>query len=700
MSLAADAPDGTLRSTPALIASRHTLLVGRLPVYLACTALALLGNYLLGKEMAWDTLNYHMYAGFSAVHDRFAQDYFAAGPQSYVNPYAFVPFYLLVSSGLPALLVASILAAVHSVILWLTFELALLVFPSGDNVRRMTLAICATALAAVNPVLIQQVGSSFSDITTAELVLAGWLLLATAVRNPRATRVIFAALLLGAATAIKMTNAVHAIAATAMLIMLPRPPRVKIGYAALYAAVTGAAFALVAAPWAYRLQEKFGNPLFPLLNNIFRSPQFTSEPLRHLRFIPSSLGEALWRPFAMINPSYMVHEELMAPEPRYALLCVLVGACATRWLWNRNADAPPRAAESAPDTRILLALGCGFALSWALWLAGSGNSRYFIPMACVCSVLLLGLLVQLLPSAPKVRAYVLGTFFATQAVQLWWGSELRWTSMPWDAGKWFEIEAPARLTNEPALYLTIGIQSDSFVVPYLAKDAGFIDFSGGYPLTESSANGAQVEALIRKYAPHLRVLTRGKRLYDDAERQPPSLSHVNGALARFALRANPADCATITVHGVPPDLVPVFASSRAFEPQPKDTTYLVSCRVVADPADHATEIAHQRQADIVLDRLEDACPELFQPRRPPTDTVGSTARRLYMNTDVVAWVGWGWVKFQEPLRGDDMVLLGRESDWAKGPVRLACGRRGGHYFARVVDAAGSRPDTMIAPSRP
>ena len=49
--------------------------------------------------MAWDTLNYHLYAGFSAVNDRFAQDYFAAGPPSYFNPYAYVPFYALVSIG-------------------------------------------------------------------------------------------------------------------------------------------------------------------------------------------------------------------------------------------------------------------------------------------------------------------------------------------------------------------------------------------------------------------------------------------------------------------------------------------------------------------------------------------------------------------------------------------------------------------------
>src|SRR5271165_1833727 len=93
----------------------------RLPVYIACTVLALATNYLLGKETAWDMLNYHLYAGFSAVNNRFGQDYFAAGPQSYFNPYAYVPFYALARAGLPALAIGSLLAAVHSIILWLTF---------------------------------------------------------------------------------------------------------------------------------------------------------------------------------------------------------------------------------------------------------------------------------------------------------------------------------------------------------------------------------------------------------------------------------------------------------------------------------------------------------------------------------------------------------------------------------------------------
>src|ERR1700722_12163852 len=101
----------------------------RWQVYFACVVLALACNYVLGKDMAWDTLNYHLYLGYSALNDRFGQDYFAAGSLAYLNPYAYAPFYAMVHAGLPALVICSIFATVHSIILWLTFELGVAVCP-------------------------------------------------------------------------------------------------------------------------------------------------------------------------------------------------------------------------------------------------------------------------------------------------------------------------------------------------------------------------------------------------------------------------------------------------------------------------------------------------------------------------------------------------------------------------------------------
>jgi hypothetical protein len=681
MSLAQDATELPLRDSKPVARLRDAATSHRLPVFIACTVLALLVNYLLGKEVGFDTLNYHLYSGFSAVHDRFAQDYFAAGPQSYGNPYAYAPFYALVSTGLPALAIGSVLAAVHSIIFWLTFELATYVCPASDPRRQLTFGLCAVAMAFVNPILLQQIGSSFADITTAELVLAGWLALVSAMRAPHAARIICAGLILGAASALKPTNTVHAFAGFVVLLMLPLDLRGRIAHGFRYGISLGLGFAIVSAPWSYRLERMFGNPFFPFMNNVFRSPEFTTEPLRHFRFIPETFAEALWRPFAMVDPTFMVHEELRAPDLRYAVLIVLLGMLGLRWLSRRLAR--PSTPMPRAD-RVLAALGLGLAADWIAWLYGSGNSRYFLPMSCVAAIVIVGLLFRLFDTRPKVRNYVLAAVLATQALQLYMGTEFRWNAAPWD-GQWFAVAMPEKLRSEPNLYLTIGIQSNSFLAPFLSRDAGLVNFSGNYPLGPRGANGARVEELIQRYAPHLRVLTLGAKLYEDGERHAPSRSEVDTAVQRFGLRTDPHDCTTITVRGLPPSDVQVttldssklLKSSTPAEQKPRDATYLVSCGLVPDDRDRSAEIANQSAADLVLDRLEDACPELFQPRRPLTEHVGAAWLRRYFNTDSNAWVSNGGVKFRQ-MRSHDLVYVGSESDWTQAPLKLACERRNGH----------------------
>ena len=74
----------------------------------------------------------------------------------------------------------------------------------------------------------------------------------------------------------------------------------------------------------------------------------------------------------------------------------------------------------------------------------------------------------------------------------------------------------------------------------------------------------------------------------------------------------------------------ILAASQPVVPQSRDTTYLVSCHVVPDKTDHSAQMAAHRDVDLALDRLEDACPALFQPRRPHTEYIGNGGLRRYM----------------------------------------------------------------------
>lgn len=683
----------TLARRPSLLLTLTRLVTApRFIVYCCCTLVALLTSYHLGKDMAWDTLDYHFYAGFSALHARFNQDYFAAGPQSYLNPYIFAPFYLLATSSLTSLQVALILAAVQSVILWLTYELALAVAPPAGPRARVVLGICAVTLAFANPVLINQFGSSFADVLTAEIVIAGWLLLVGAVRVPSASRIAYAALLLGCASALKMSNAFHAAAAVVMVLLVPGSWRSRFRYAALFVIAGLAGFAVVAAPWSLRLEEQFGNPFFPLFNSIFRSPQFTTARLVDYRFIPPSFGAALWRPFAMIAPESMIHVESAAPDLRYALLLLAAALSLLVWGWKRwhgNASVPEKAIRDSSG-RALAAVGLAFVADWMLWLAASGNGRYFIPMACVAAVLAVVLIFRFCSEWPKVRNYLLLAAFVVQFYQLHYGTQYS-SNIPWNHGPWFQVSVPQSLAGEPELYFSIGIESNSFIAPYLAPGSGLINLEGDYTLGPDGANGRHIAALIRRYSPHLRILIRDPRRDAGYGAGLPNMGNANDALEPFGLQLDTSDCGRLVVRDVSSPVVGTSTGRAAsgLSLAEANSGYFISCRVVTEKARDPTLTSGESNANLVLDRLEDACPALFEPRRPVSYLREDKAQeyawvRRYPNTDMFAWVSRGWVHVQRYLSPEGYA--GRESAWEKAPLHVSCGRGAEGYFLRVTGA--------------
>lgn len=666
----------------------------RFGIYLACATAAVLANYLLGKEMMWDTLDYHLYAGFSALHDRFGHDYFAAGPQSYFNPYLYVPFYLLVKSRLPALVATSILAFLQSAILWLTYELALVIAPS-DTVQRVAIGLCAAALAFANPILIAELGSSYGDVTTAELVLVGWLLLVRAVRSPGTTGIVCAGLILGVVSALKLTNAGHALAAFALLFFLPTTWRARIRFAAVFTFALGLGFIIVAAPWAIRLERHFGNPLFPLLNGVFRSPQYTTGLMLDYGFIPDSLAQALWRPFAILMPKGLVDDEFPSPDLRYAVLSILALLALSRLIWRRVGG--PRSNGSPPartmSTRPLAALACGFLTDWIIWLRMSGNGRYFIAMACVAAVLVVAFVFRLLAGRPKARNYLIGAILSVQAMQLALGADYR-IHVPWDGGPWFEISVPKPLAGAPNLYFLYGNPSNSFLAPFLPSDSGFVNIGGGYDLDSDGANGLRVRALIDRYEPRLRVVQLDTRTEADRAAGLPDFTWVNDELERFGLRTDPTDCSRIVLKDTIPMVTLLGARSPLSGTSPIDhSAYLVACRVVRAPTARATSSSEERDANLIFDRLENTCPALFRPRYPVTLGYGDKRAhiwvRRYAATGLQVDIGSGGrVIVRDFVRGGTPEDLGSERQWLRSAPALECGRQDGRYYVRVL-ATGS-----------
>lgn len=656
-------------------------------VYVTCTLLAIAWTLFAGKDVPWDALHYHLYAGFSALNDRLAIDLSPAGPQTYLNPYSYLPLYLMVHAQWPSLAIGIAFACLHSVILWMTYELASAISRRSDGTSPVAVTWTAVGLALLNPVLLQEMGSSFTDITTGTLALGGYAALANAFIGERLRLVALGGALLGAAAALKLSNAFLALVPALPLVLGCVPTtRLRVRALLLFAVSASGVALAISLPWALRLEQAFGNPFFPMLNDFFNPPQAAPgavrspatspgsaveslgrlfNAMRDPRFLPSSLGEALARPFEMLRPRRLIHTETMAADARYAELMLLpvVGLAVVAWRRWRGTSTAVRSSGQA-----FACLALAFVIAWVSWLAISGNSRYFLPMSCVAAVLLTAGLHRIFADAPRALVYGLVVVLGIQGLLMWQAAEFRWGAQPW-SGQWVQATISPRLQTEPYLYLSMDSQSQSFLLPSLAAGSALIGVSTGLIL--EGPTGRRAQALIDKNLGRMRILKLVQAIEADGRPVPPAISTFDYPLRRFGLRIDTSDCEYISYKGNP-DVV----GKAGPQTGPRDLVYLYTCRVVTGPRLNEVESERKIIADLVLDRVEDACPELF-PTRGASLRSGAVWRRNH--ADVVIWVNdEGLVRFADLIRGGgDFVAIGREEDWIKSPQKLTCWRKEG-----------------------
>jgi len=632
----------------------------------AVLAFAIAWALLQGKALHWDAINYHFYLGFAALNDRFAQDFFAAGTPSYINPYAYVPLHLMVSAGLPGAMVATILAAVHGLIFWATYELALVAGPASSRRERVAFAVLAIVLAAMSPVLLQGLGMTLVDIPLGVLVVAGWLAMAVAVRDGSMRWVVIGAVLGGLAGGLKLSNAFYALAAGAMVFFVPGDWRHKARAGALYAVACGVAALLVSAPWSWKLWTAFGNPLFPFLNDVFRSPDFTSAALNYERFRPQTLFEFITRPVDLMSTLSRQNTEGRAPDLRFAALFVALGVLAAVTLVTRarNADAGLQRRNEA--SRVLIALATAFLIAWCLWLKSSGNSRYFIPMGCVGAALLAVALHHAYRRWKDGTLVVIALIVLAQGVQIVIAADWRRDGVGWE-GPLLELKYPDRFRDEPALYLSTSFLSGSAFLPHWHPKSGMITISGFYALGPDRPGFELAKGLITHNEGRLRSLTLLPSGFDETRGLPGSPSDLNIFFRRFGLAIDSRDCEFVKAQSNLPD------TSRMAE---RDRwSVWVSCALRSDPGAAEQYALEVSRIEPIFDRVEAACPNLFHPPRPVTEQFPNWTRLYNMGSELQLWIADGRLLYRSPLLGGDPIDIGTAADWARAPQPIDCSRK-------------------------
>jgi len=360
-------------------------------------------------------------------------------------------------------------------------------------------------------------------------------------------------------------------------------------------------------------------------------------------------------------PRGMVHTEFWAADVRYAVVVTLLVIVAVqggrRWAGRSRAGDAEAGTMLRPACMTLTAC---FVAAWTLWLATSGNSRYFLPIACVASVLAV-LLLERVGARPGIWGLVAGALLLVQGFQTFVGSDRR-EGESW-AGSWIQAEVDQAAASTPHLYLSVDSLSGSFLLPKFAPGSGMANISGGYVVVPHGPGGSRVRALIDRYKGHVRTLQPVHMVRDDGSFLPPPFDHLDSLLIPYGLQVDRTDCSYFRVQGGWPVII------KTSHPNSPTTAvlsrYFLSCAAVevSSTAAMVAYLQERAEADRIFSNVEAACPRTFQPKGAVSEKSGTMWRRYYVNTDTQLWLNRGMVKYANTIRGGDSVVIGTLEEW-------------------------------------
>ena len=412
-------------------------------------------TWFAGEDVNWDWQNYHEYNVWAVINGRYGLDALPAGFQTYFNPTVYFPVYYL-RHLLPLPYGLMILGAVHGLNLLLIYFLIRVLLREAATAGAIGASIL---IAAVGPMTLSEVGTSFSDILTALPILAGCILILSA-DGSRHGRYILAGLLIGAAVGLKLTNVVYALGAAAAVLVASRPllATLCLGFGgAVGALATGGA-------WGLMLWREMGNPVFPLFNAVFQSPELVPANIMDWQFLPRGMLDALAYPFYWLvgdNRS----SEYPFRDARFAVATVLIVLGIGRSLVTRTDIFTRR------DVQFLLF----FAVSYATWLALFAIQRYAIVLELLCAPLIV-LLIHRSIAATAGSASTGASSVRMNAVMLAVAMAVALWSQPgdWFRRPWSNPYNPtiSKSLEQPAGYLLLD-KPLAYVAPLLPPQSRF-----------------------------------------------------------------------------------------------------------------------------------------------------------------------------------------------------------------------------------
>ncbi len=487
----------------------------------------------LGPDDNWDLLYYHLYAPFAYLHGRYLYDIGPAQSQGFLNPTADLLFYALTSSILNQTprIVAFIMGAVHGVNAALVLAIARHVLQPRAPGERATLVAVALLMGVSGAGFVSLLGTTTNDLINSIFVLAALLGLIRIAERPatRGSWLGFAGtgLLAGIGIGLKYTAAFF-VPALAVIAVLAALRRRTLAGPVVFAVAAVFGLLAVAGHHMLTLWQAFGNPIFPFLNNVFRSPYYEPVPLGDARFVAHDVWQVIGYPFYWTVTNRYVVSELPFRDWRGAIAYVAIAAALLTFAVRHRRAGSRRAA--APSETNGLGLVIIFVVVAAFcWELGFGIYRYAVPLEMLTGVVTVGVAIRLFADR-RIRVAVAVASLALAATTT---VHLDWGRGDYDE-KYIDVRVPPLPANSVVLIATG--EPVAFFIPFAEPTARFLGIENNY-LELSQTN---------------KLATEVKRIMQMPERQKFVLNYgafdgdkLNALLATFGLKLDTLPCLPI-----------------------------------------------------------------------------------------------------------------------------------------------------------
>jgi hypothetical protein len=469
------------------------------PGLAALGALAICGgagllSVALGPDNYWDLRFYHLYGPWAYLHDRYLYDVAPAEYQSYLNPVADFLFYGMTSSILNEMprTIAFIMGAVHGLNAVLVAAISWHVLRPRERSTRVALCAAATLIGISGAGVVPLVGGTSNDLVNSIFVLGALLGILRIAGSPNERPAwrgfAWSGLSAGVGLGLKYTAAVcvPGLAVVALLAAMRR--RTPAGLA-VFGAGAALGFITLAGHHLFTLWRDFGNPVFPMLNNVFASPYFELESGTPGEFQARDIWQLIAYPFYWMKANSYVVSELPLRDWRGAMAYVAIiaatAACGARLLRNE----PRRHADG--ETRGLGLVFIFVATSYVAWAYLFGNYRYAVTLEMLTGVIVMGAVTWVARGrVPRIAGA--GALLAIAAAT---------TVYPdWGRGRYGERTIDVRVPSLPpnSLVLISTGQPVAFFIPFAEPTAQFIGIDNDFlELSQENLLVSRVRALMQ-----------------------------------------------------------------------------------------------------------------------------------------------------------------------------------------------------------